>query len=825
MEFLIEKSGARLLRSEIPTKQRRQLRPGTEWISGVFVEADISGGMGSVYVVRTSPQKGGPEKRYVLKTAPRADDDKYVLARLLKELDLWLLLEKHRNLAQLEATILDGIVPFLLFSYVQGESLRSLLVRRSLGLTEALSYAIQICDGMKYLEACSVVHRDLKPENLLVDREGVLKIIDLGLATVRLSGPASQTSGPQDVGRVHVADWRLSLAKGLIGTPAYMAPEVAASPEMANVQSDVYSAGMVFIEMLTGEAVRPSGEISGTHDNNVARRLLGRDSKLEPVSRILLKCIEIEQTARFHTFGELRQGLDELFRNVSGGSMPEGDVIPRAPLEMSNLAASLMNVGRPEAALRLVEKALQLDPNGVVLLANRSSALWSLDRHEEALVASDLACTLSTNSFEAAFSSTVQSHLRRLARDGPGALESIDRALEADADSAETWARKGIILRDLERLDDALTCFDRALDNDPRRADFWAVRGETLSKLGRYNEALMSLDRAESLGIVDATVAIHRGLALFSLGRVGEAHDYLMKQYIETGDASLKDVMVRLFKDLDPLAAVHLAVSDGRFTEAVRACESHLESHPDDWNAWHLKATALETLERYDEALQSYQKCLMLNPSHHAGWVNLGNVLDKQHQYEQAIQAYDKALQLDGRSVFALLNRAICLSGSGRPHEAIACCERALAIDQQCAPAWRSLAVSLEAVGRLEEALQAIEQALSIDPNDGASWRLRATSEQRLKRTEGAFQSFSNAVRLDPDWWQGWYGMSECLKVMNRKVESLPYLTIAAERRKSDAALWVEAARRCVECSTTETAEGGRVLYVQALAEAEECMI
>jgi predicted Ser/Thr protein kinase len=126
----------------------------------------------------------------------------------------------------------------LLMEFVDGVNLRYLLRERRLKPEEALKIVPQICEALQYAHDQGVVHRDIKPENILLDKMGHVKIADFGLAKLLGTKTAdSALTGPQQI----------------MGTPHYMAPEQMERPLAVDHRADIYSLGVVFYEMLTGE--------------------------------------------------------------------------------------------------------------------------------------------------------------------------------------------------------------------------------------------------------------------------------------------------------------------------------------------------------------------------------------------------------------------------------------------------------------------------------------------------------------------------------------------------------------------------------------------
>src|ERR1019366_5999138 len=127
---------------------------------------------------------------------------------------------------------------YLLMEFVDGMSLRQLLQSRKLAPEEALVIVPSICEALQYAHEQGIVHRDIKPENILLDKQGRVKIADFGIAKLLgTDGKVESLTGEQ----------------GVVGTPHYMAPEQVEKPSIVDHRADIFSLGVVFYEMLTGE--------------------------------------------------------------------------------------------------------------------------------------------------------------------------------------------------------------------------------------------------------------------------------------------------------------------------------------------------------------------------------------------------------------------------------------------------------------------------------------------------------------------------------------------------------------------------------------------
>src|SRR6185503_9193185 len=131
----------------------------------------------------------------------------------------------------------DGLF-WLVMEYVDGTNIRQAMRAGQIEPKEALAIVPQICDALQYAHEHGVVHRDIKPENVMLDKSGRVKVADFGLAKLMEHGPA---------------DASLTVAGQVMGTPHYMAPEQWEKPTTVDHRADIYSLGVVFYEMLTGE--------------------------------------------------------------------------------------------------------------------------------------------------------------------------------------------------------------------------------------------------------------------------------------------------------------------------------------------------------------------------------------------------------------------------------------------------------------------------------------------------------------------------------------------------------------------------------------------
>jgi eukaryotic-like serine/threonine-protein kinase len=181
-----------------------------------------------------------PNRYVALKTLDLRDlhQDEEALKRFRSEVAILTRLD-HPNIVRGYDFLEKRSRLYLVLEYVDGLDLGKLVDRLGpLPVPQAVAYAVQAGTGLAYAHRRGVIHRDIKPANLLLSREGVIKLADLGLARCLATDPNSDAPG-----------------KGLcLGTPEYMAPEQAENAEDANPRSDLYSLGATLYNLLTAEA-------------------------------------------------------------------------------------------------------------------------------------------------------------------------------------------------------------------------------------------------------------------------------------------------------------------------------------------------------------------------------------------------------------------------------------------------------------------------------------------------------------------------------------------------------------------------------------------
>ncbi len=204
---------------------------------------------------------------------------------------------------------------------VEGEDLSQRIARGAVPLDEALPIARQIAEALEAAHEQGIIHRDLKPANIKVRADGVVKVLDFGLAkALEPDGPAVGDAAAANLANSPTITSPAMTMRGMIlGTAAYMAPEQAKGKPV-DKRADIWAFGCVLYEMLTGRRAFQGDDVSTT----LAAVLLKEpDWQALPAStpvalrRLLTRCLKKDPKARLRDIGEARVRIDEL---LAGGA-------------------------------------------------------------------------------------------------------------------------------------------------------------------------------------------------------------------------------------------------------------------------------------------------------------------------------------------------------------------------------------------------------------------------------------------------------------------------------------------------------------------------
>ena len=213
----------------------------------------------------------------------------------------------HPNVVTVYAVGETDGVPYMAMELVEGRTLAQLLVRGPFTPAEALDIALPLADALATAHAAGIVHRDLKPENIMVTSEGLVKVLDFGIAKL---GNAPDAPSPRP--SPHPLRARATMPGAILGTVGYMSPEQATG-RSAGPASDQFSFGAIVYEMLSGRRAFERG----TTPETLAAIVLEEPAPIEwPRSRVtaglgevLGRCLAKEPEHRYADARELLEAV------------------------------------------------------------------------------------------------------------------------------------------------------------------------------------------------------------------------------------------------------------------------------------------------------------------------------------------------------------------------------------------------------------------------------------------------------------------------------------------------------------------------------------
>jgi len=222
---------------------------------------------------------------------------------------------QHPNIVTIYELAESGGAPFIAMEYLEGESLEKIIARRpALPLATRLGYVLQTCCALDYAHRRGVIHRDVKPANIVVTRDGVVKVVDFGIA--RLASASQTQTGT------------------LLGTLAYMSPEQLRG-QNAGARSDIWALGVVLYELTSYQ--RPfSGENHGALLLSILQKEPLPIRQLLPecpvaLERVILKSLRKNENERYQSMEELLKDLENCNSSLPRGSetVAQTAVLPR----------------------------------------------------------------------------------------------------------------------------------------------------------------------------------------------------------------------------------------------------------------------------------------------------------------------------------------------------------------------------------------------------------------------------------------------------------------------------------------------------------------
>lgn len=300
------------------------------------------GGMGVVYKAEDTTLKRTVALKFLPPQVSASETDK---ARFLQEAQAAAALN-HPNICTIYGIETAGDQTFIAMEFIDGKTLREVMdANHGSGLphARAIDIGIQIADGLAVAHEKGIVHRDIKPENIMVRKDGIVQIMDFGLAKLR----ASRAS-------------RLTKEGSTIGTAGYMSPEQVQGQDIDH-RSDIFSVGVLLYELFAGEL-----PFRGVHETALLYEIVNVDpppmSVVKPsidpeLDRIVLECLQKEPDERYQAVKDVSKDLKRFKRESSRARVSRTFTAQRPAVQTASRpsAAAEAKAGRtPVRWIRLV---------------------------------------------------------------------------------------------------------------------------------------------------------------------------------------------------------------------------------------------------------------------------------------------------------------------------------------------------------------------------------------------------------------------------------------------------------------------------------------
>ncbi|OKH17061.1 serine/threonine-protein kinase [[Limnothrix rosea] IAM M-220] len=653
-------------------------------------------------VKQLKPQVDDPQS---LKTARRLFETE---AQILHELG------KHEQIPQLFAYFEESQEFYLVQDYIEGQSLRD-EIRQQGKLSQGQVIAIlrEILELLVFVHGNQVIHRDLNPSNLIRrtgDRR--LCLIDFG-AVKRVT-----TQFQQATGRATVA----------IGTQGYIPSEQAQGrPQFG---SDIYAAGMIAIEALTGQFPHTLGTDPRTAEL-IWRDLVDIDKSFADV---IDKMVRHDFRERYFSAEAVLAALDGMTAPQTSNTVVLGKAAPLTEeVSTEAIATSSFYTQVPQSS----DLTFGLNPK------DRGAIAVVIGLGVAAVVGVGVSLNLGWQWWsgrQATLEQFEQGQLYQELGEPENALTSYQDVLDQNAQHRGALLGKAQILQQLQRYDEALATYDQLLQVDPNAWEAWWGRGKILSDRQQYDQAIASLNKAiqinsNSLEIWQAKAQIH------------------LAQDDQTNALSSLEIILKL----DSRQAwawyekgwIHHKREE--YNEAIAAYDRALRINNADPNIWYQKGNSYFKLANYQESKNAYARVVRLKPDHAPAWYSLGISHENLKQYRDAQDAFAKVIELEPSNDRAWYHLAWNAQRADDKSTAIAAYRRTVELKGNDHTSWLNLANLLYESKDYPQAISAYDRALGLKPQDGDSWELKGNAHLTLDQYAEAIAAYDQALQYKPE--------------------------------------------------------------------------
>jgi serine/threonine protein kinase/Tfp pilus assembly protein PilF len=680
-----------------------------------------AGGMGEVYLAQDTKL----DRRVALKILPaEVAADRNRMSRFVQEAKAASALN-HPNIITIHEIEQIDSVNLIATEFIDGETLRQRMRNAPVKLGEVLDVAAQIASALSAAHAAGIVHRDIKPENIMLRRDGIVKVLDFGLA--KLSEKA-------DTGTVDTE----AATKGLVqtepgvvmGTVAYMSPEQARGLAV-DARTDIFSLGVVIYEMVAGQA--PFG---GATRSDLIVALLERDppplARFTPeapaeLERLVMKALAKDRDERYQTAKDLLIDLKRLRQKLE------------VDAEIERSVARLDKFGVPPSGGPVTDAKSSPTEGGTLNAHPTTSAeyiITEIKHHKRAVTVVLAGLVLLSLASIAYFFYFARSGI---AIDSIAVLPFVNASADPNADYLSDGISETLInsLTQLQQL--RVVARSTAFRYKGKEVDPRAV-GRDLNVravlMGRVRQTGDSLNI--QVDLVDATT----GAQLW-----GQEYDRKISDVVVVKQDIAREVTEKLRLRLSGTEQRQLARRD---TANPEAYQLYLKGRY-YWNK--------RTAEGMKRAIEQFQQATDKDPNYALAYVGLADCYLLLEQYAgtptsetlpKAKAAVLRALQIDDSLAEAHASLAKTYEHSWQFAEAGKEYKRAIELNPNYPTAHHWYSQYLVTTGRLDEALAEIKRAQQLDPLSTVISAAAASTYRQKGDLDAAIEQCKGIIELDP---------------------------------------------------------------------------
>jgi len=684
-----------------------------------------AGGMGEVYLANDTKL----DRKVALKILPPDVSDKTGdrVRRFIQEAKSASALNHPNILTIYEIDEIDS-EQFIATEFIDGDTLRTRIRRGAFTPGEALDVGIQVASALSATHAVGIIHRDIKPDNIMLRHDGIVKVLDFGLAKL------SREHHPFKTDSMAPTQNMINTAVGMVlGTAHYMSPEQTRGLEL-DARTDIWSLGCVLYEMLSGRqpfhGQTTIDVMSGILNNEPESLLPHLTDSPHELDRVILRTLRKDREDRYQTIKDLLTDLKDLKRELetqshrvsfsrSSGSrssygMISTETVPERSIAVlyfenmnSEKESDYFCAGMTEDIITDLSKIKELK------VVSRTDVFPYRNKEVNTRQVAD---ALRVNYILEGSVRKAGNRIRITAqlisvRDGYHLwAERFDRQVEDIFDLQNEVSQKIVDALKISLSDTERQLLTQKPTDDLRAYDFYMRGRELLYLKGKRNTE-------SAIKMFENAVAIDPGFASSYAG-LAEAYSSMYEWYDSASSWLSKAIEVnQKALELEPtsldakfgIAMVYF--NQRRFSEAKRSIEEILKENSEFYPGYTRLGMIAELSQDFEGAQKYYRRAAELKPYDEDPWMFLAGIHRKRSNIPAAEEAALKVIEITSRKLEASLDDIIVMS---------------------------RLAEAYARFGSREEARATIKRVLELEPNDGLAVYNCSCAYALLREKEGA---------------------------------------------------------------------------------------